>query len=56
MAVIKRQVWENLETDLDPALRESIDLMGQSFDRPDFKEGVQSFLEKRPPKFARIKA
>jgi enoyl-CoA hydratase/carnithine racemase len=55
MAVIKRQVWENLETDLDPALRESIDLMRQSFDRPDFKEGVQSFLEKRSPKFSRIK-
>jgi enoyl-CoA hydratase/carnithine racemase len=54
MAVMKRQVWENLERELDPALRESIDLMKQSFDRPDFKEGVQSFLEKRPPKFARI--
>ena len=35
--------------------RESIDLMRQSFDRPDFKEGVQSFLEKRLPKLARIK-
>jgi len=56
MAVMKRQVWESMETDLDPALRESIELMRQSFDRPDFKEGVQSFLEKRPPKFARIKA
>jgi len=55
MAVMKRQVWENMETDLDPALRESIELMQQSFDRPDFKEGVQSFLEKRPPKFPRIK-
>lgn len=55
MSVIKRQVWENLTTDLDPALRESIELMRQSFDRPDFKEGVQSFLEKRPPKFARVK-
>jgi enoyl-CoA hydratase/carnithine racemase len=55
MAVIKRQVWENLEKELDPTLRESVDLMRQSFDRPDFKEGVQSFLEKRPPKFARIK-
>ena len=55
MAVMKRQVWENLETELDPALRESIDLMRQSFDRPDFKEGVQSFLEKRLPNFQRIK-
>ena len=55
MAVIKRQVWENLEKELDPALRESVELMKQSFDRPDFKEGVQSFLEKRLPKFARIK-
>jgi enoyl-CoA hydratase/carnithine racemase len=55
MSVIKRQVWENLESELDPALTESVDLMRQSFDRPDFKEGVQSFLEKRPPKFARIK-
>ncbi len=55
MAVMKRQVWENLEKELDPALRESVKLMKQSFDRPDFKEGVQSFLEKRLPKFARIK-
>ena len=55
MAVMKRQVWENLEKDLDPALSESIALMRESFDRPDFKEGVQSFLEKRPPKFARLK-
>lgn len=55
MSVMKRQVWENLEKELDPALRESVELMKQSFGRPDFKEGVQSFLEKRLPKFARIK-
>jgi len=55
MAIMKRQVWENLEKELAPALRESVDLMRQSFDRPDFKEGVQSFLEKRLPDFARIK-
>lgn len=55
MSIMKRQVWENMETDLEPALNESIDLMRQSFDRPDFREGVQSFLEKRLPKFPRIK-
>jgi enoyl-CoA hydratase/carnithine racemase len=44
-----------MESELDPALRESVELMQQSFDRPDFKEGVQSFIEKRPPQFARIK-
>jgi enoyl-CoA hydratase/carnithine racemase len=55
MSIIKRQVWENMETDLEPALNDSIDLMKQSFDRPDFREGVQSFLEKRLPEFPRIK-
>jgi enoyl-CoA hydratase/carnithine racemase len=25
--------------------------MGQSFSRPDFAEGVQSFLARRPPQF-----
>lgn len=55
MAVMKRQVWQNMEAELDPTLRESVELMGESFLRPDFKEGVASFLAKRPPKFARIK-
>ena len=35
-------------------LRESQRLMGESFGRPDFAEGVSSFLEKRPPKFGRL--
>jgi enoyl-CoA hydratase/carnithine racemase len=56
IAVMKRQVYTSLTSELGPALSESIRLMQESFTRPDFKEGVSSFLEKRPPKFARIKA
>jgi hypothetical protein len=29
--------------------------MLESFGRPDFKEGVASYLDKRPPDFARIR-
>lgn len=54
IAVMKRQVYTSLQRELDPALHESIRLMQESFGRPDFREGVNSFLEKRPPKFARI--
>jgi enoyl-CoA hydratase/carnithine racemase len=55
MAVMKRQVWERLEAELGPSLEESIRLMTESFRRPDFPEGVNSYLEKRPPRFPRIK-
>jgi enoyl-CoA hydratase/carnithine racemase len=54
MQVIKRQVWSRLESDLGPSLDESIQLMVESFRRPDFKEGVESYLAKRPPKFGRV--
>jgi enoyl-CoA hydratase/carnithine racemase len=54
LAVMKRQVYTSLERELGPSLEEAIRLMQESFGRPDFREGVQSFLEKRPPKFPRI--
>lgn len=54
MAVIKRQVYTRLTSELGPALEESIRLMVESFERPDFKEGVRSYLEKRPPRFKRV--
>ena len=37
-----------------PAEKEAIALMLDSFKRPDFREGVVSFLEKRPPRFPRV--
>jgi enoyl-CoA hydratase/carnithine racemase len=52
MAAIKHQVYRHYETDLATALRESNELMGASLKRADFKEGVASFVERRPPRFA----
>jgi enoyl-CoA hydratase/carnithine racemase len=54
MSIMKRQLYTNLIKDLDHAMTESVALMLESFEREDFKEGVQSYLDKRPPKFKRI--
>jgi enoyl-CoA hydratase/carnithine racemase len=55
MAVMKRQVYQHLSEDLGHANQETNRLMVESFARPDFQEGVQSFIERRPPKFPRVK-
>ena len=54
LSIMKRQVYEQLTASLGPSEREAQKLMVESFGRPDFKEGVASFLEKRPPDFQRI--
>ncbi len=54
MAVMKRQVYQGMHAGLGSAEREARQLMVESFGRPDFGEGVQSFLQKRPPAFDRI--
>jgi enoyl-CoA hydratase/carnithine racemase len=54
MAIIKRQLYEQMHAGLGPAERESQQLMLESFGRPDFREGVTSFLQKRPPTFGRL--
>lgn len=54
MAVMKRQVYEQLHAGLGAAEADARRLMTESFTRPDFKEGVQSFMERRPPSFARL--
>ncbi len=54
MAVMKHQVYEELHRGLGAAELDSQRRMVESFGRPDFAEGVKSFMEKRPPEFDRI--
>lgn len=51
MAQMKHQVWSQMDLDRRAALAESNSIMAESLKRPDFKEGVQSFLERRDPAF-----
>ena len=54
LAIMKRQVYEHTHKGFAAMEAEARDLMVQSFGRPDFAEGVKSFLEKRPPQFDRL--
>jgi enoyl-CoA hydratase/carnithine racemase len=54
LQVMKRQVYQQLTREFGPSEKEAVKLMIESFDRPDFREGVMSFVEKRAPKFNRI--
>ena len=54
MATMKRQVWRHMELGMAEALEESNALMANSLRRPDFKEGVASFVEKREPSFTGV--
>jgi len=51
MAVIKQQVYEDYSRSLDEARDRANALMFESFTRSDFAEGVQSFVERRAPRF-----
>ncbi|MCZ6658793.1 MAG: enoyl-CoA hydratase-related protein [Gammaproteobacteria bacterium] len=52
--VIKAQVYRHLNMELRDAMLETNEWMAESLVREDFKEGVSSFMEKRPPEFKRV--
>jgi enoyl-CoA hydratase/carnithine racemase len=54
LMIMKRQVYRHLMQPLGDAMRESNQLMAESLTRQDFREGVDSFVEKRPPAFRRV--
>lgn len=54
MKVMKQQVYADATQPLSTSEQRSLILMEESKLRPDFKEGVASFMEKRPPQFAPV--
>jgi enoyl-CoA hydratase/carnithine racemase len=52
MAVIAEQVLDALDSSFDDALARSYTLVDEVIGSPDLREGVASFLERRPPRFS----
>lgn len=54
MMVMKQQIYRHMNMTLGEAMKETNKLMAESLEKDDFAEGVKSFMEKRPPSFAKI--
>ena len=54
LKTMKFQVYRHMNMSLGEAMKESDRLMAASTAHDDFKEGVASFLQRRPPRFEKI--
>ena len=52
MAVMKQQLYADMVRDFEEALDVSDRLVEESLERDDLAEGIASYLDKRPPRFA----
>jgi enoyl-CoA hydratase/carnithine racemase len=55
LMMMKRQVYRHLAMPLGEAVAETTQWIAESTARDDFKEGVNAYLEQRPPQFGRVK-
>jgi enoyl-CoA hydratase/carnithine racemase len=56
MALIKHQVLTDLDASYEQAMRRAYRAMAVLAEGPDFREGIDSFLQRRPPKFPPLPA
>ena len=54
MRRMKQQIYSHLMRPLGEAMQDTERRMEASYSRPEFEEGIASFVEKRPPSFARV--
>lgn len=54
LAATKQLLYRHMGIEYEPALEETQGAMEESLTRVDVKEGVESFLERRPPNFPRL--
>jgi enoyl-CoA hydratase/carnithine racemase len=51
IAATKRALLREMHTDLETALVEEAEIQADLMTRPDFREGFEAFVRKRPPRF-----
>ena len=56
MAIIKHQVLTDLDASYEQAMRRAYRAMAVLAEGPDFREGIDSFIQQRPPKFPPLPA